>query len=298
LKPTIFNNISSAPPILVADRVRYLITQNLAWFWHLSRVSRGGCVAALAIAGVFLVTGCTPFPPWDDGKPDSTPPTRIALIDISASTEEALSAYKEQFEKDTREFALKQGTLDVILFADDPLAESQIERFTFSTKDTGDYAKADLVQQADATNKKVEELMDNPQIKNLNSTALLRSFLLADREAGQTKGPLDVVVYSDGVENSKDISMLDSKQLDDATINSTLDRLEADGLLPVNLNGVPISFPFGGFHPGGWQGQEEQVDPVKVEHFWQAWAQRAEAKLTWDIPPSQGEGTDDQLQLS
>jgi hypothetical protein len=90
------------------------------------------------------------------------------------------------------------------------------------------------------------------------------------------EGKLSIFVYSDGVENSEDLPMLNSKQLNETAINSTLDRLGIDGLLPVNLNGVPISFPLPGYHLNG-----SQVAQLKVKRFWRAWAKRTGAKLTW-----------------
>lgn len=226
--------------------------------------------AVLAIAGIFLVAGGA-------GGEDQPAPTRIMLLDVSESTIEARQVYYERFKTAAHECARQKCTLHVIVAAGDPLAaESQIRSVTFATKQQGNFAKADLDRQADIVSNAVYDLLEEPLVETPNRTALLRSFVLASREAGKAKGPVDIVVFSDGIENSEDLSMY-SNELDDAAITTHLDRLEGEGVIPATtLRGVPISFVLPGFDPGG-----SDVDMLQVERFWKKWAERTKADLTW-----------------
>lgn len=264
MKPTTFYSIFSAPPVLVTGGVWYLIARKLAWLWRLVRVARGGCAAVLVIAGVFLVAGC--------GGED--PPKRIAIIDVSGSTVDARDDYLNDFRKTTRELALEKGTLHVIVIGGKPLTESKPLPVTFSTEENGRLAEADLLSQAETVIGQVQYLLENPPVEN-RDTALIRAFVLAaGSEAGRTEGPLDIVVYSDGIEYSEDLDMFNDP-LDDAAITTKLDRLEADKLIPT-LTGVPVRFVLPGLQHKG-----PEVDMIQVESFWRAWGERSGATVTW-----------------
>jgi hypothetical protein len=233
--------------------------------------------AAGLVAGavLLLATGCDP--PWGPSPPH--PAERIVLLDVSESTTKARDDYIEHLAKETTDLARDEGTtIHVILAAGEPLAESRITSTTFSSEEEEDWGELERVRQATSVTKQVNSLLKNPPMIDQNHTALLQALVLAGRQASKTEGPIEITIYSDGVERSADLIMYRNK-LDDKDIRTSLDRLESEGLIPKNsLRGVSVEWVLPGYHEGGWHGS---VDIIRVEKFWKAYSERVGAKLTW-----------------
>jgi len=261
MKPTIINHSFSTPPVGAAGRV-------------LNR-ALGRWAAGLVIAGAVLLlsTGC------GGGSSPPHPAERILLLDVSESTTKARDDYIDHLAKETTDLARDEGTtIHVILAAGEPLAESCITSTTFSSEEEGDWGELERVRQAASVTKQVNSLLKDPPIEDRNHTALIQALVLAGRQATKTEGPLEITIYSDGVERSADLIMYRNK-LDDKDIRTTLDRLESEGLIPKkSLRGVSVNWVLPGYHEGGWNGS---VDVLRIEKFWRAYAERVGAKLSW-----------------
>ncbi len=238
----------------------------------------------LGVAGVFLLAGCNPRGGQQGGQqgdqPEVPPPTRIVILDVSNSTAGSRNDYYEESKTATREFANQFGTLYVIAAAGNPLQDSKPKTYEFSTKEMGNHKTLDLNRQADKATNEVWDLLDPEKslVEHRESTALIRSFVLADPLADRPEGKLDIVVVSDGQEN-KDLYLEDLES--DDTIAAALDRLEKDDLLPKNLSGVPVKWVLQGYAPGS---TDSVPDPNKLKRFWELWAKRVGAELTWEKP--------------
>jgi hypothetical protein len=227
-------------------------------------------VAALATAAAvaFGAAGCDV--PLIGTKHHSAGGVHVVVGDVSASTTDARTAYATAFNTEVRALANERATLVVILAAGDPLEDVQPMRHDFATDYEGQETKAnaDLATQANTVAGQFRELLEKPPVR-VGGTALLRAFVAAARQH-----PRGITAYTDGVENSRDLR-LDEVQFNEAGLKRALDQVQAKGLLP-NLRGVPVRIVLPGYHPGGGQ-----VDPLDVQRFWEKWAKRTGAQLTY-----------------
>lgn len=220
-------------------------------------------LVSVAILG-FAIAGCG----------GATHPACVA-IDASESTRYALFDYTKRFQQLLGETAESGGSLAVVITTGDPLVESDIEK----SIDFGGLTELDQTSERNAAvdefarqvNRNVRLAVSGVTNPSPGSGIIAAIALLA----GQ--GCASIEMLSDGLE-AADVHMKQDDIVTSSGRNQLLDRLDAQGRLP-DLESIDLHFPLGGYLPQGTDISKERLDAVP--RFWEAYAQRANASLSW-----------------
>jgi hypothetical protein len=208
------------------------------------------------------------------------------IADVSGSTSTARAAYTAGFTKFAQHIgASGSGRLCVVLAAGDPQAEDHPVSLYVGPGDSSTLAEG----QSQSTRLRValavakarhlfEQVLAEPAIGQ-NGSALLEAALVAAPHLQ----PGDELLYlSDGIQSSSTTGDFHTTNLSAAGTTQLLDRLGRENLL-AHLRGVHVVFPFLLYHPGGLRMSHSQEAAIRA--FWEAWASRCEATISFPIPP-------------
>jgi hypothetical protein len=242
-------------------------------------------VSCLAAAGCCLslaLSGC-----GGASDPQRAQISGCVIADVSGSTATARASYTAGFTQFAQHIGESgSGRVCVVLAAGDPLAEDHPVNLNVgpgasATSANGQPQSARLRMALAIAKARhlFEEVLAEPAIGQ-NGSALIEAALVA----APNLQPGDELMYlSDGIQNNSTTGDFHYVNLSPAGISQLLDRLAREHLL-ANLRGVHVVFPFLLYHPGGLHMAHSQE--VAIRMFWEAWASRCGASISFPIPPA------------
>jgi hypothetical protein len=235
---------------------------------------RGRLIAAFATAVAATVLALV-F--WDDVFGSEPKPLACIVLDVSRSTRNARSSYSARSRDIVRDQSVANGQVCALAVKGDPAGESEIQVWDVGAQDRGN-SSVEAIQQVRRQTRAAEAvdriLTDSPGA--VGGSAIVEALNLIARHVR----PGDSVhVFSDGIQDSARFKLrsLHRERWSDASLDRELDRLEGEHLIPA-LAGVSVVFETPGLRPG----EKPSIVPDEDAHrFWDAWGERASARVTW-----------------
>lgn len=234
----------------------------------------------IGAACLLAVLGLAAFA-FSSGSSGSSNSSGCAILDVSKSTQDARPTYVEDFAKFATEIGNDgTGEICLVMAAADPLTETPILDRTVAARPENAETPEEPIEVEENVLDLTEEvagLLDEPPVDEKGSGLVEAANLVAKR-----LHPGDRVVFlTDGFQWSKTVGHLMQMDLSAAGIETLIQHLRAEGLIP-DLRGVEIDFPAMLYHPEGLKVDAAQEN--RVPDFWQAWADAAHATLTYETP--------------
>lgn len=203
----------------------------------------------------------------------------VLIFDVSGSTKPLASGWAARADRYAKQ--LKDGTRVLVAVADGASGSSLCIPRRVQLQGQGKDAtqvQDSLTAQRNALNKVIVEQIHCGEQNPTDGSDLIGSLLVADNGLKTGMDSTEVLLFSDGMQNSTDLAFTDKMLADPKAVTNAITTLDKKDLLPVHYSGAELCITDPGV--GGQLTAQQHQGVIK---FWSSYAKKARADYACEL---------------